>query len=138
MEKKEKSSFWKWVELTQSYAKDCRSFFAKKLGMVNPDKKSEYAALSDFETCDELTFESIVTWITQNQTKVEGATSALVRKENLDQSKEDFAYKIEIFFMKDNQVQISALHKVVFCNVLEDDLAVNFEEVNGQHLFILK
>jgi hypothetical protein len=70
--------------------------------------------------------------------KVEGSTAAVIRKENLDKSTEDFAYKVEIFFMKDNQVLTSALRKVVLCNSLENDLAMNFKEVNGQHVFIIK
>lgn len=135
---KEKSNFEKWFELTQSCIQDCSRIFAEKLGLVNPDKKSEFAAQSDFESCDELTFEGVVAWIKKNMSKVEGSTGAIVRKENLDKSKDEYAYKIEIFFLKENQVLMSSLHKIVLCNFIEDDLSVNFKEVNGQNIFVIK
>ena len=136
MEKK--SNFEKWLDLTQAYIHDCRKTFVEKLGLIDPDKKNEFAAQTDFESCNELTFEGVVAWIQQNMSKVDGSTAAVVRKENLNKSTEDFAYKVEIFFMKDNQVLTTALHKVVLCNFLEDDLAMNFKEVNGQYIFIIK
>jgi hypothetical protein len=136
MEKK--SNFEKWLDLTQTYIQACHKTFAKKFGLIDPDKKNEFAAQTDFESCNELTFEGVVAWIQQNMSKVEGSTAAVIRKENLDKSTEDFAYKVEIFFMKDNQVLTSALRKVVLCNSLENDLAMNFKEVNGQHVFIIK
>lgn len=139
MEKRNsKSGFDKWLELTQSCIQDCSRLFAEKFGLVNPDKRNEYAAQSDFESCNELTFESVVAWIKKNMFKVEGSTGAIIRKENIDPVKEDFAYKVEIFFLKDNQIQTSALYKVILCNFIEDDLDINFKEVNGQQVFIIK
>lgn len=139
MEKKnEKGLPEKWFEMSQDYAQRFSDFLVRVSGMKNPTSthQSKEENTHDFESCEELKFESVLSWVKANMAKVEGSNGVILRRSK--QKDDDFKYMIEIFFLKDKQVMTNTIYKVILCNSIEDDMNDNFKDVNGQDVFIIR
>lgn len=124
-----------WFSLTKKMASDIKQIISNATGLQNPkDTTNSNDSVCDFESCQELTFESIVSWIKLHMQEVIGCDSALVRREQ-NADNEDFKYKVVIYFLNGRKILDNEVHKVIMCNFLEDDLANSF---NSNDIFIIK
>lgn len=122
-----------WISLTKKLASDIRKTISIATGLQNP-KEQTTDSMCKFESCQEVTFESIVTWIKCHMQEVKECDSAVIRKSK-NAENEEYKYRVDIYFLQGKQVLHNEIHKVIMCNSLEEDLLNSF---NGGDVFIIK